>query len=100
SVEDDGDVQLAWCGYLWQRTFTFLAWQGQWYLVVGLAHQLLQHRTLTGLEAERYLRTAAGKLKYDPWMPNAVLVGEVRYVTSPFHRDWHRKSWDTPLPPR
>src|SRR5438046_2179916 len=22
SIEDDGDVQLAWCGYLWQRTFT------------------------------------------------------------------------------
>jgi hypothetical protein len=99
-VEDDGDVQLAWCGYLWQRTFTFIAWQGQWYLIVGLAQQLLEHRTLNGEETERYLRIAAEKLKYDPWMPNAVLVGEVRNVTSPFHREWQRKAWETPLPKR
>src|SRR4051794_26835253 len=71
AVEDDGDVQLAWCGYLWQRTYTFISWPGQWYLIVGLAHQLLEHRTLDGAAAERYLRLADQKLQYDPWMPNA-----------------------------
>lgn len=100
SVEDDGDVQMAWCGYLWQRAFTFMAWQGRWYLVVALARQLLDHRTLTGIETERFLRIAAAKLERDPTMPNCVLIGEVRNVASPFHREWLKKSWETPLPKR
>lgn len=100
AVEDDGAVQLAWCAYLWQRVYTFISWPGQWYLIVGLAHQLLEHRTLSGAAAERYLTVAADQLQYDPWMPNCVLVGEVRFACSPFHRDWYEKSWDTPLTPK
>jgi hypothetical protein len=97
AVEDDGAVQLAWRAYLWQRVFTFVSWPGEWYLIVGLAHQLLEHRTLYGAAAERYLGIAADRLQYDPWMPNCVLVGEVRDVSSPFHRDWYERAWNTPL---
>jgi len=100
NVEDDGAVQLAWCAYLWQRVFTFVSWPGQWYLIVGLAQQLLAHGTLSGAAAERYLATAADRLQYDPWMPNCVLIGEVRPVCSPFHREWYEEACATPLAPK
>ena len=96
-VEDDASIRIAWCNYLWQRAYTFIAWPGQWYLVVGLAHQLLEHRTLDGAAAERYLRIAAAKVQYDPWMPNAGFIAEVTFVCSPWHREWHTRSWDTPM---
>ena len=34
----------------------------------------------------------AGSSKHDPWMPNAVLVGEVVPVCSPWHRKWHEQA--------
>jgi hypothetical protein len=92
TVEDDAAVQITWCNHLWQRAYTLLSWPPKWYLVVGLAQQLLEHRTLVGKEAERYLGRAAEQLKYDPRMPNCVLLGEVTYVCSPWHRDWQKAS--------
>jgi hypothetical protein len=100
SVEDDGSVQFAWCAYLWQRVFTFISWPGQWYLIVGLAHQLIADRTLSGAAAERYLTKAAERLEYDPWMPNCVLVGDIRNVCSPFHRHWYAKAAQKALEPK
>ncbi len=100
AIEDDGSVQFAWCAYLWQRVFTFISWPGQWFLIVGLAHQLIAHRTLAGAAAERYLTVAAERLEYDPSMPNCVLAGEVRNVCSPFHREWYEKAVGTPLQPK
>jgi hypothetical protein len=91
-VEDDGGLQITWCHYLWQRAYTLLSWPPTWYVIVGLARQLLEHRTLMGKEAERYLGRAAEKLKYDPRMPNCVLLGEVTYVCSPWHQDWQKAS--------
>lgn len=92
TVEDDGAVHITWCNHLWQRAYHLLAWPGQWYLVAGLAQQLLRHRTLGGAEAQLYLRKAGERLQYDPLMPNAVLIGEVTYVCSPWHRQWHQQS--------
>jgi Bacterial RNA polymerase, alpha chain C terminal domain len=96
-VEDDGSIQLAWCNYLWQRAHSFLAWPGQWYLVIGLARQLLEHRSLEGAAAERYLRIAADRVQYDPRMPNAILIGEITWACSRWHRTWSEKSWATPM---
>lgn len=92
TVEDDGAVHAAWCDYLWQRTYTLLAWPGTWYLVVGLAAQLRAQGMLEALGVERYLIQARERLKHDPKMPNCVLVGEVTDVCSPWHRDWHARS--------
>ena len=92
SVEDSGTIQITWCNHLWQRAYELLHWPGNWFLVIGLAHQLLQHRTLHEAEATRYLHIATERLKHDPWMPNAVLVGEVREVCSPWHRKWYEQS--------
>jgi hypothetical protein len=91
-VEDDAALQITWCNYLWQRAYTLLTWPPKWYLVVGLARQLLEHGTLDGKEATRYLARAAEKLKFDPGMPNCILLGEVSYVCSPWHRDWQQAS--------
>jgi hypothetical protein len=43
-VEDSGSVHITWCNYLWQRAYEFLAWPGQWKLVVALARVLRIHR--------------------------------------------------------
>jgi len=91
-VVDDAALQITWCHYLWQRAYTMLSWPSKWYLVVGLAQQLLDHGTLDGKEATRYLARAAEKLKHDPHMPNCILLGEVSYVCSPWHRDWQKAS--------
>jgi hypothetical protein len=91
-VEDNGTVQITWCNHLWQRAYDLLHWPGNWFLVIGLAQQLLQHRTLHEREATRYLQLATERLKRDPWMPNAVLVGEVMPVCSPWHRTWYGQS--------
>jgi hypothetical protein len=99
-VEDDGSVQIAWCGYLWQRAYEFIAWPGQWKLVVALARMLIKHRLLDGPGTERYLSRVEDTLKYDLSMPNAKLVGEVTYVCSPWHRGWYAKAVETKLPPR
>jgi hypothetical protein len=99
-VEDDGAAHAAWCMHLWQRAYTLLAWPGQWYLVVGLARQLLQYRRLSGEEVERYLEVADNLLQYDPRMPNAKLIGELTYVCSPWHRRWYEQSVATPLRPK
>lgn len=92
SVEDDAALQITWCNHLWQRAYTLLAWPPTWYLVVGLAHQLLAHGTLDGKEVMRYLARAAEKLKYDPGTPNCILLGDVSYICSPWHRDWQQAS--------
>jgi hypothetical protein len=92
TVEESGTVQITWCNHLWQRAYELLHWPGNWRLVVGLAHQLLQHRTLHEAEATRYLHLATERLKHDPWVPNVVLVGEVRQVCSPWHREWYHRS--------
>ncbi|MEO8379996.1 MAG: hypothetical protein ABI779_10075 [Acidobacteriota bacterium] len=92
SVEDSGTIQITWCNHLWQRAYDLLHWPGNWFLVIGLAQQLLQHRTLHEAEATRYLHLATARLEYDPWMPNAVLVGEVMRVCSPWHRKWYEEA--------
>jgi hypothetical protein len=92
SVEDDAALQITWCNYLWQRAYALLAWPPKWHLVVGLARQLLAHGTLDGKEATRYLARAAEKLTYDPGMPNCIMLGEVTYICSPWHRDWLKSS--------
>ena len=97
-VEDDGSIHIAWCNYLWQRTYTLLAWPGQWKLIVALARALLTYRTLDGRSAEFYLKRLDDVLRHDPSMPNAVLIGEVTYVCSPWHRRWHSKAVETTLP--
>jgi hypothetical protein len=97
-AEDDGSVHIAWCNYLWQRTYTLLAWPGQWKLIVALARALLAYRTLDGRSAEFYLKRVDDVLRHDPSMPNAVLIGDVTYVCSPWHRTWHSKSVETTLP--
>lgn len=100
SVEDDSALQITWCNYLWQRAYTLLAWPPRWYLVVGLARELLTHGTIHGKEATRYLERAAKKLEYDPDMPNCVLLGEVTYVCSPWHREWVKASPSSHRPKR
>jgi hypothetical protein len=99
-VEDDGAAHAAWCMHLWQRAYTLLAWPSQWYLVVGLARQLLNYRMLNGEEVERYLQVADNLLQYDPRMPNAKLIGELTHVCSPWHRRWYEQSAATPLRPK
>jgi hypothetical protein len=99
-VEDDGSIHITWCNYLWQRAYTLLAWPGQWKLIVALARALLTYRKLDGRSAEFYLKRADDVLRYDPSMPNAVLIGEVTYVCSPWHRTWHSKSVETTTPPK
>ncbi len=100
SVEDSGTVQITWCNHLWQRAYDLLHWPGNWYLVVGLSQQLLQHRSLDEAEATRYLHLATERLKHDPWMPNAMLVGEVVPVCSPWHRKWYEESLTATQPPK
>jgi len=97
-VEDDGSIHIVWCSYLWQRTYTLLAWPGQWKLIVALARALLTYRTLDGRSAEFYLKRVDDVLRHDPSMPNAVLIGDVTYVCSPWHRTWHSKCVETTLP--
>jgi hypothetical protein len=97
-VEDNGSIHITWCNYLWQRTYTLLAWPGQWKLIVALARALLTYRKLDGRSAEFYLKRADDVLRHDPSMPNAVLIGEVTYVCSPWHRTWHSKSVETTTP--
>ncbi len=97
-VEDDGSIHITWCNYLWQRTYTLLAWPGQWKLIVALARVLLTYRTLDGRSAEFYLKRADDVLRHDPSMPNAVLVGDVTYACSPWHRAWHSKCVGTTTP--
>jgi len=96
TVEDSGTTQITWCNYLWQRAYDLLHWPGNWFLVIGLAQQLLQHRTLHEAEATRYLHFAGERLKHDPRMPNAVLLGEVMHVCSPWHRKWYEQSLAAP----
>jgi hypothetical protein len=100
SVEDSGTIQITWCNHLWQRAYDLLHWPGNWFLVIGLAKQLLEHRTLHEAEATRYLHLATTRLKHDPWMPNAVLVGEVRRVCSPWHRKWYEEAVAEEQPPK
>ena len=100
TVEDSGTTQITWCNHLWQRAYDLLHWPGNWFLVIGLAQQLLQHRTLREAEATRYLHLATERLKHDPWMPNAVLVGEVVPVCSPWHRKWHEQAITTDQKPK
>ena len=97
-VEDDGSIHITWCNYLWQRTYTLLAWPGQWKLIVALARALLTYRTLDGRSAEFYLKRADDVLRHESSMPNAVLIGEITYVCSPWHRTWHSKSVETTTP--
>jgi hypothetical protein len=97
-VEDDGSICITWCNYLWQRTYTLLAWPGQWKLIVALARELLTYRTLDGRSTELYLKRLHEVLQHDSLMPNAVLIGGVTYVCSPWHRKWHAKSVET-VPP-
>jgi len=97
-VEDNGSIHITWCNYLWQRTYTLLAWPGQWKLIVALARALLTYRTLDGRSAEFYLKRVDDVLRHDPSMPNAVLVGEITYVCSPWHRKWHSKAIETTTP--
>jgi hypothetical protein len=97
-VEDDGSIHITWCNYLWQRTYTLLAWPGQWKLIVALARALLTYRKLDGKSAEFYLKRADDVLQHDGSMPNAVLIGEVTYVCSPWHRTWHTRSVETKTP--
>jgi hypothetical protein len=97
-VEDDGSIHITWCNYLWQRTYTLLAWPGQWKLIVALARALLTYRTLDGRSAEFYLKRVDDVLRHDPSIPNAVLIGEVTYVCSPWHRTWHSTAAETTRP--
>ncbi len=97
-VEDDGSTQITWCNYLWQRTYTLLAWPGQWKLVVALARMLRSYRTLEGRSAESYLTRVDDLLQHHPSMPNAVLLGEVTDACSPWHRRWHIQAVETTLP--
>jgi hypothetical protein len=97
-VEDDKSIQITWCNYLWQRTYTLLARPAQWKLIVALARELLTYRTLDGRSAELYLKGASEFLRHDSSIPNAVLAGEVTYVCSPWHRAWHSKSLETISP--
>jgi len=97
-VEDNGSIHITWCNYLWQRTYTLLAWPGQWKLIVALARALLTYRTLDGRSAEFYLKGVDEVLRHDPSMPNAVLMGEITYVCSPWHRKWHSKAVETITP--
>jgi hypothetical protein len=97
-VEDDGSVHIAWCNYLRQRTYTLLAWPGQWKLIVALARELLTYRTLDGRSAELYLKRVDEVLRHDSSMPNAVLIGDVTYVCSLWHRKWSAKSAATTHP--
>src|SRR4029078_349675 len=100
TVEHNGSIHITWCNHLWQGAYHLLEFPGQWYLVAGLARQLLEHRALTGAEAERYLSIARERLKRDPEIPNAVLVCEVTPVCSPWHREWHQKSIVTTRKPK
>lgn len=95
-AEDDGSVQITWCNYIWQRTYTLLAWPGQWKLIVALAHALLKHRTLDGKSCDHYLSRIHEALKHDPSMPNCKLIGEVTNICSPWHRQWHAASLALP----
>jgi hypothetical protein len=97
-AEDDGSVHITWCNYLWQRTYTLLAWPGQWKLIVALARALLRYRKLDGRSAEFYLKRADDVLRHDPSMPNAVFIGHITYVCSPWHRKWHSKCAETTTP--
>jgi len=100
TVEDDASTHITWCDYLWQRTYTLLAWPGRWKLVVALAQLLRKHRTIDGAAAEEYLRRVQDVVQRDPSMPNAVLIGELTYVCSPLHRTWHATAIETILPPK
>ena len=97
-VEDNGSIHITWCNYVWQRTYTLLAWPGQWKLIVALARALLTYRTLDGRIAEFSLKRVDDVLRHDPSMPNAVLIGEITYVCSPWHRKWHAKAVETTTP--
>jgi hypothetical protein len=97
-VEDDGSVHITWCNYLWQRAYTLLAWPRQWKLIVALARVLLTYRTLDGASAELCLKRVDELLEHDPSIPNMVLIGEVTYVCSPWHRKWHSTSVDNTPP--
>jgi hypothetical protein len=85
-VERDPAVQAAWCIHAWQRAHALLARPLHRPLVAGLAGQLLAHRSLPGDEVERYLRRAQERLRYDPRIPNVVLLPEYPEVGSPWHR--------------
>jgi hypothetical protein len=67
-------------------------------LIVALARALLTYRKLDGKSAEFYLKRADDVLRHDGSMPNAVLIGEVTYVCSPWHRTWHAKFVETKTP--
>lgn len=97
-VEVDGSVHIAWCNYLWQRTYALLSWPGLWKLIVALARVVRLHHTLDGRAADDYLKRLDAALQHDPDMPNAILVGEVAYVCSPWHRDWFQRCTGTKLP--
>jgi hypothetical protein len=99
-VEDSGSVQLTWCNYLWQRIYEVLAWPGQWKALVALARVLRTHRTLDGRTAEFYLKSVDDALKHDPSMPNAVLIGEIKFVCSPWHWTWDAKCRETSISAR
>jgi hypothetical protein len=96
-VADSGSIQFAWCDYLWQRAYEYLAWPGRWKPLIAFAGLLRKHRTIDGRSAEVYLARATDFIKRSAGaMPDFTLVGEVTYASSPWHRVWHRTNEKTP----
>jgi len=99
-IEDDTAVEFAWCSYLWQRAYTFIADARQWRLVRKVADALLQGPpTLTASAAMRLLTDSAAALEHDPTMPDFQLLGEPPVqVRSPWHAEWYSGKPETPFP--